>query len=122
MMSGTHLIVGKKLEATALRLTQAGMLINPGGTAAGSNIYQGRYTVVISPRLRGTYDDYWFLADLSKPVKPLIFQMREEITTAAQVDWNTEDMFKRGQMNFGAQARYNYGYYAPQCVVGSLVA
>lgn len=121
-MSGTHLIVGKKLEAAALRLTQSGLLINAAGTAAGSNIYQGRYTVMVSPRLSGTYDDYWFLADLSKPVKPLIFQMREEITTAAQVDWASEDMFKRGQMNFGAQARYNYGFYAPQTVIGSLVA
>lgn len=120
-MSGTHLIVGKKLEATALRLVGNGMLINAGGTAAGSNIYQGRYTVIVTPRLRGTYDDYWFLADLSKPVKPLLFQMREEITTAAQIDWQNEDMFKRGQMNFGAQARYNYGYYAPQTVVGSAV-
>lgn len=118
-LSGTHLIVGKKLEAMALRLTQAGMLINAGGTAAGTNIYVGKFTVIVSPRLRGTYDDYWFLADLSQAVKPVIFQDREPITVAAQVDWSSEDMFKRGQMNFGAQARYNIGYYAPQTIVGS---
>ena len=38
-----------------LRLVGNGMLINAGGTAAGSNIYQGRYTVIVgTPRLRGT--------------------------------------------------------------------
>lgn len=120
-MNGTTLIVGKKNEATALRLTKAELLINAAGNAAGTNIYKGRYTVIVTPRLRGAYDDYWFLADLSKPVKPLIFQNREPITTAAQVDWSNEDMFKRGIMNFGAQARYNFGYYAPQTVVGSIL-
>lgn len=119
---GTHLFVGPKLYPTAKRLVGNGILINAGGTAAGSNIYQGRYTVVESRRLTGTYDDYWFLADLSKPVKPLIFQVREEINTAQMVDWSSPEMFKKGVLQFGAQARYNVGYYAPQTIVGSLVA
>jgi phage major head subunit gpT-like protein len=118
-MSGTTLVVGKKNEATALRLTGLGILINQAGTAAGGNIYQGRFKVIVSPRIRGTFANYWFLADLSQPVKPVIFQNREPITTAAQVDWHCPDMFKRGQMNFGAQARYNVANYAPQTIVGS---
>jgi len=118
-MSGTTLIVGKKNEATALRLTGLGLLINQAGTASGGNIYQGKFKVIVSPRIRGVYANYWFLTDDSQPVKPLIVQDREPITTAAQVDWSNEDMFKRGQMNFGAQARYNIGYYAPQTIVGS---
>lgn len=119
---GTHLIVGPKLFPTAKRLVGNGMLINAGGTAAGSNIYQGRYTVIESRRLVGTYDDYWFLADLSQPVKPLIFQIREEINTAQQVDWSSEAMFNKAVLKYGAQARYNVGYYAPQTIIGSVVA
>ncbi len=122
-MHGTHLIVGPKLEKTAKVLVGAAMLINAGGTAAGSNAYfMGKYQVVVSPRLSGTYDDYWFLADLSAPTKPFIYQPREPITTAAQTDWTNESMFKRGQMNFGAQARYGIGPWDWRTIVGSLVA
>lgn len=119
---GTHLIVGPKLLPTAKRLVGANQLINAGGTAAGSNIYLGRYTVVESRRLTGTYDDYWFLADLSKSVKPLIFQNREPISTAQQTDWSSPEMFKKAKLQFGVQARYNVGYYAPQMIIGSQVA
>lgn len=118
-MTGTHLIVGPKLRPVAEKLLRSSILVNSAGTAAGTNIIQGRYNLVVSPRIRGDYDDYWFLGDLSKPVKPFIFQNREPITTIAQVDWECEDMFKRGQMNFGAQARYNIGAFAWQTMVGS---
>lgn len=119
-MAGTHLIVGPKLEKTARTLVGAATLINVGGTAAGSNPYfLGKYQVVVSQRLSGTYDDYWFLADLSKPTKPFIFQDREKISTVAQVDWTSEAMFKRGQMQFGAQARYGIGAYDWRTIVGS---
>lgn len=122
-MQGTHLIVGPKLEKTARTLVGAGLLINPGGTAAGSNPYfMGKYQVIVSRRLVGTYDDYWFLADLSKPTKPFIVQDREAISTVAQVDWTSESMFKRGQMSFGAQARYGIGAYDWRTIVGSAAA
>lgn len=122
-MSGTHLIVGPKLEATAKKLVGANMLINSGGTAAGSNAFLlGKYQVVVSPRLSGTYDDYWFLADLSKSSRPLILQNREPITTATQVNWDSPDMFNRGEMKFGAQARYAVGLFDWRTIIGSLVA
>lgn len=121
-MTGTHLVVGKKLEKTALTLVGAATLINAGGTASGSNPYfLGKYQVVVSPRLTGAFDDYWFLADLGKPTKPFIFQDREPITTAAQTSWETSSMFKRGQMNFGAQARYGIGPWDWRTIVGSAV-
>lgn len=122
-MSGTHLIVGPKLEATAKKLVGANVLINAGGTAAGSNAFLlGKYQVVVSPRLSGTYDDYWFLADLSKASRPLILQNREAISTAAQVNWESDDMFNRGEMKFGAQARYAVGLFDWRTIIGSLVA
>lgn len=118
----THLIVGPKLANTAKKLLNAGTIINAAGTASAVNVYMGKYQIIESQRLTGTYDDYWFLADLSKPTKPFIVQNREAITTAAQVDWSCPDMFKRGIMNFGAQARYGIGPYDWRTVIGSLVA
>lgn len=126
-LQGTHLIVGPKLEKTALTLVGGATLLNnataSSATASAANAYfLGKYTVVVSRRLVGTYDDYWFLADLSKPTKPFIVQDREPITTAAQMDWSSPDMFRRGQMNFGAQASYGIGMYDWRTIVGSAVA
>jgi phage major head subunit gpT-like protein len=119
-LQGTHLFVGPKLLPLATKLVGAPTLINTGGTAAAENPYlRGRYQVVLLPRLVGAYDDYWFLGDLDEATKPFIFQDREAINTAAQTDWSSPDMFRRGQMNFGAQARYGLGYYDWRTIVGA---
>jgi phage major head subunit gpT-like protein len=121
-LAGTTLIVGPKLQFIAERLMAAEYLEN-----GASNIHRNRYKVLVSPRLRGAYDDYWFLADLSAPVKPLIFQMREEISTSAITGnkGGSDDSlprFQRGEMWFGAEARYGVGYFEWRTVVGSIVA
>lgn len=119
-LNGTHLVVGPSLYPTAIKLTTNGLIINSAGTAASDNKYiSGRYSVVRSPRLTGAYAGYWFLADLSKPTKPFIFQNREAITTAMQADWSSADFFKRGQINFGVQARYGLGAWDWRTIVGS---
>lgn len=118
----THLIVGPKLANTARKLLNAAIIVNSAGTASSTNVYAGRYQIIESNRLTGTYDDYWFLAALGHATKPFIFQNRAPITTAASVDWSSDDMFKRGLMKFGAQGRYGIGPYDWRTVIGSLVA
>lgn len=129
----THLIVGPKLEFMAKRLLQQELRVRSPGdvgstfqTGAESNLHYKTLDLIVAPRIRdytaagGTdYSKYWFLASLDAPIKPFIFQNREPITAAAQVDWNTPDMFKRGQMNFGAQARYAVSNYDWRLLVGS---
>jgi phage major head subunit gpT-like protein len=62
------------------------------------------------------------VAALGEVVKPFIFQNREPITASAQVSWDSPEMFKRGVMNFGAQARYAVANYDWRLVVGSIGA
>lgn len=114
---GTHLIVGPKLQATAEKLLTQERLAN-----GESNYHRGKYSLIVSQRLRGTADDYWFLADLSGPIKPLIFQMREEISTSSQIAPDSEGVFSRNEYRFGAQARYNVAYFEHRLIVGSQVA
>lgn len=121
-LGGTTLIVGPKLQFIAERLMSQEFLAN-----GESNIHRNRFKVLVSRRLTGAYDDYWFLADLSAPVKPMIFQMREEISTSAIVGdkGGTNDSmprFTRGELWFGAEARYNVGYFEHRVIVGSQVA
>jgi phage major head subunit gpT-like protein len=121
-MGGTTLIVGPKLQFVAERLMGSEYLAN-----GASNIHRNRFKVLVSPRLRGDFDDYWFLADLSAPIKPMIFQMREEISTSAVIGdkggtGDSNPRFVRGELWFGAEARYNVGYFEPRTIIGSQVA
>lgn len=119
---GTHLIVGPKLASTATKLMTQEYL-----TGGESNYLKGRYTVVVSPLLRGTYDDYWFLADLSKPIKPMLFKLVDDISTSAVLGdkgGNNDSVprFQRGEVWFGAEARYNVAPWEFRLIVGSQVA
>lgn len=119
---GSHLIVGPKLRATAEKLLQQERLAN-----GEDNYHRGKYKLIVSNRIRGTQDDYWFLADLSQPIKPMLFQMREEITTSAVIGGQGSQQdslprFMNDELWFGAEARYNVGYFEHRLIVGSQVA
>lgn len=117
---GTHLIVGPKLWNDAVALMTQERL-----ASGESNQYQGRYTVLLEPELRGTSDDYWFLADCSKPIKPFLFQLREAIQPTKLVPDGagneTLPSFQKGEHWFGVKARYNAGYFEPRLCVGAIL-
>lgn len=124
---GTHIICGPKLEPVARKLVGADFLANAAGTAADSNIYKGRYQIIVEPWLTGTWDDWWFLADLSKPAKPVLFQMREEISTSMIIGnqggaGDSIPRFQRGELWFGAEARYNMAYFEHRTIACNVVA
>ena len=126
-LQGTHLIVGPKLEETANKLMKNDMVPSAAGTAPESNIHKGRYQTIISRRIAGDQDDYWVLADLSAPIRPMIFQLREDISSSAIVGGqgtqsDSVPRFKKGELWFGAEARYNVAYLAWQTIIGSQVA
>lgn len=118
----THLIVGPDLEPMADRLLSDKIIVNSSGNAAGQSRYAGRFQKLVSPELSGAFHNYWFLADLSAPLRPLILQKREGITSTALTDWSSEEMYRRGVQRFGAQSRDNAGYGAWQTIIGSKVA
>lgn len=118
---GTHLIVGPKNEELAEKLMSQDFVATAAGTAAESNIHKGKYKVLVSPRIEGDFDDYWFLADLSAVYRPLIFQLRQEIEPSSTPP-DSLPRFMRGELWFGAEARYAVGYFAWQTIVGSAVA
>lgn len=125
-LMGTDLIIGPKLLPAAQKLMTSEYLPSAAGTATESNYQKGRYRIHVSPLLRGTYDDYWFLADLREPIKPFMFQNREGISTSAVVGdkGGTSDSiprFQRGELWFGAEARYNVAYLEHRLVVGSIL-
>lgn len=52
----------------------------------------------------------WYLLDVSKPIKPLIYQQRKAPVFVAQDDPQTESVFKRASYLYGVEARAAFGY------------
>lgn len=106
------LICGPKYEETALKLLVASTLAN-----GATNVFANRMDLFISDKLTGDHDDKWFIADLRGDLKPLIFQVRQEIQPGEVTDGH--DAFHKRKLYFGYDARYAVAYGAPFMIVGS---
>ena len=102
----THIIVGPDLELTADRLLKARMTSGGGSdNASVENINYNRVQIIVAPYLGDSKD--WYLADLSKSIKPLLWQDRKnegltsninDITERQQVRDVKFQIFRRGAL------------------------
>lgn len=106
-----------------------------GALAAGftTNCYDGQYffdtdhpvtqadgSVATKSNMTAGGGTPWFLLDLSKPVKPLIFQDRKKFEFVAKDDPNTsDDVFMRNEFLYGVYGRCAAGYAFWQLAHGS---
>lgn len=111
------LVVGKSNEREALEITKANVRAISNGPI--DNVMQGTARVIVSPALVGSYANYWFLADSSKPIKPIIVQRRQAPQFAYVNSEQNDDVFMRKQIKAGADARYGFGYGWPCTCIGS---
>lgn len=61
----------------------------------------------------------WFLLDVSKLIKPFIFQKRRDYKLTALVKENDQNVFMRNEYLYGIDARVNAGYGLWQFAFGS---
>lgn len=61
----------------------------------------------------------WFLMDITRAVKPLIFQKRRDYTFVAMDRPDDEAVFSRKQFRYGVDARVNVGFGLWQLAYGS---
>ena len=106
------LLVPSALEVTALQLMTNEKLLDD-----TPNPYKGTAKVVVDGRL--TSDTAWFLLDMTKPVKPFIYQERKKPVFVQQTDPESDDVFNRKKFKFGAEARAAGGYGFWQLAWGS---
>ena len=64
----------------------------------------------------------WYLADTSRPLKPMIFQLREDVEQTGLMDPTDPNVFFKGQYIWGVKARYNVGFGFWQTMVKSKAA
>ncbi|MEN9631582.1 MAG: hypothetical protein RJA10_4810 [Pseudomonadota bacterium] len=61
----------------------------------------------------------WYLLDLSRPIKPIIFQKRTEYSFVSMDQATDEVVFTAKEFRYGVDARVNVGYGLPQLAYAS---
>jgi phage major head subunit gpT-like protein len=97
----------------------------PGGTSTlchdGQNFFDTDHPVGSSTQsnMMGGAGTAWYLLDTSKPLKPLIFQPREDPTFAAMTDLSNPHVFMSHKFVWGVHRRCEGGYGMWQTAVHS---
>jgi phage major head subunit gpT-like protein len=79
----------------------------------------GDYPVRSVSNSGGGSGDPWFLLDLNRPIKPLIWQERTPYTLQSLTEDSDEHVFMRDEYIYGVRARANAGYGLWQLAFGS---
>lgn len=88
------------------------------------NIFFGRMNVVVSPFIRDSHDDDWFLLDSKRAIKAILLQQRADVPiefTALESASGSEAAFMRDRYLYGVRGRYNVGYGLWQTAYGAAV-
>lgn len=107
----THVMVPSDLEWKAREILDPSVIDRAGGSTPNQNLLRGRLEIIVNDYLTNNGDNSaYYVMDLSKGIKPFIYQTRKE---AEMVMLNRpEDLenFMRKQIFFGVDARYAFGY------------
>jgi phage major head subunit gpT-like protein len=107
----THLVVPPDLEGKALELLNADLV------SSTSNVWKGSVSLIINPHLSTTTE--WYLLDLSKSIKPVIYANRKDPVFLAATDPEDAEVISTGEFKYSVEARRTVGYAFWQLAYGS---
>jgi phage major head subunit gpT-like protein len=116
----THLVVPPQLKQTAQRIVGRKLTLEAGATSdvGVENINAGDVAIIIAPWLAGSAT-HWFLADLSKELKPFIFQPRVPVEFVMKDKPDDDNVFGQDEVHAGGRERYTIAFGAWQTMYGS---
>lgn len=88
-------------------------LITAQGNAGVSNVFQGDINLIVNPYLTVTSGKPWYLLKTMAPVKPFIWQTREEANLVARTAITSDNVFLLRQFEWGVDLRGAAGYSFP---------
>jgi phage major head subunit gpT-like protein len=112
----TALFVPPALRETALTIVKAGVIPNSAVAASQSNINQGVVDVEIIPELAGADAD-WYLGATMGPIKPLVFQIRQEPGFDEIAGLTSEHCKLKKELLYGSDSRGAFGYSFPHFLI-----
>jgi phage major head subunit gpT-like protein len=110
-LNATHLIVGTDLKWTAKDILERAVKAN-----GETNVTNGLCELIVMPGLTAKY---WFLMDLSLPVKPLILQTKRALRPDRMTNPDSPNVFHEDKHYFGASWKGGAGLALWELVQGS---
>jgi phage major head subunit gpT-like protein len=74
-----------------------------------SNVWRNSAELLVSPQLANQATT-WYLADTSRPIKPLVFQQRKAPEFVSRTDLASDNVFHSKTFEFGVDSRGAAGY------------
>lgn len=112
------LVVPSALQDTARAILNSEIIApgaawagNASGTAA-TNIYRNSADLLVVPELNNE-PTVWYLLDVSKPIRPFVFQLRKAPQFAALFAPTDPNVFWRKKFVYGVDSRGNAGFTMP---------
>lgn len=119
----TTLVVGPSLRDTAWDIIENEFVSSSDGKgAAVKNPNKGTVKLRVSPRLVGTYANYWFLLGEKGGIKPVYIQKRKEPVLTRMDRDNDENVFMSNKFLYGTDARGAAFLTLPHLAYGGIVA
>lgn len=114
------LVVPPQLEAMGLKILKADTLVETvgGKDTLVSNIYKDSAELMVVPELADN-PSAWYLLDVSRAVKPMVFQERKKPEFVSILDVKSENVFMRKEYLYGVDSRCNGGFGLWQLAYGS---
>lgn len=106
------LIIPPQLKRTALEILNASLVANAAGTAGVENVLKGWADVLVIPELANA-PTRWYLADVSKPMKPIIYQNRRADQFVSRDNAQDPKVFDQKKYTYGVDNRKNVGVTLP---------
>lgn len=108
------LVVPPQLEQRALQILHADFIAptNYAGqpqVGTNTNVLKGTADVLVIPQLAND-PNAWYLLDVSRAIRPFIFQLRSAPMFVQFTDPKSENVFRRKKFIYGVDARGNAGY------------
>ncbi len=116
----THLFVSPQKEIVAKKILESATYSqDSSATNAIDNPMKGVMKVVVVPRLAAV-PTRWYCADLSRPLKPIIHQVRRNAEFVSRDNLNDPKVFDLDKFTYGVSLRDAFGVSLPFLIATSI--
>lgn len=106
------LMVPPQLEQVARQLLNASMVVDGGGSAGVSNVWQGSADLLVVPEFANE-PTRWYLLDTTRAIKPFVWQERKSPEFVSRQSATDPSVFDNKKFLFGVDSRDNAGFSLP---------
>jgi phage major head subunit gpT-like protein len=106
------LVVPPQLEQTARQLLNASVVIDGGGNAGVSNVWQNSADLLVVPEF-ANQPTVWYLFDTTRAIKPFVWQERKSPEFVSRQSATDPSVFDTKKFLFGVDSRDNVGFSLP---------